>query len=242
MYFRQLLHEATGCIAYAAGCLSTRTVAIIDPQEDVSPYLEAAEAKGLRVTHVIDTHTHADHVSGARALAETSGADLSLHEASAATYGHAPLREGQTIKVGNAHLTVLHAPGHTEDSIALVVADNARSVAPAFVLTGDTLMIGDVGRPDLTGEGGAAALYDTLFGKLLTLPDDLEIFPAHFAGSACGRGLSPKPSSTIGYERRVNPLLRPAPREEFVRLVMEDLPPKPARFEEIVARNLGRVA
>lgn len=217
-------------------------LAVVDPQEDAAPYLRLAEAKGLRVTHVIDTHTHADHVSGARALAEATGAQLYLHEASAATYGHTPLREGQRLEVGNAHLAVLHTPGHTEDSIALVVADHARSDDPWCVLTGDTLMVGDVGRPDLTGEGGAGALYDSIFSKVLSLPGDLEVFPAHFAGSACGRGLSPKPSSTIGYERRVNRLLRPGSREEFVRTVMADLPPKPAGFLEIIARNLGRVA
>jgi hydroxyacylglutathione hydrolase len=239
--FKPYYRFETGCAGYLLGCGGLGKCAVVDPHEgDVDAYVELAASKGMRITHVIDTHVHADHRSGGPALAAATGAAYCLHESADVTLAFEPLRDGQEIELGNTRVLVLHTPGHTRESICLVVTDLRRGTGPWFVLTGDTLFVGAVGRPDLPGRAreNAGELYDSIHRKLLTLPDDLEVYPGHFAGSACGAGMSGKPSSTIGFERRWNPLLAKS-RDEFVE-ALSDVPAKPAEMEEILLVNQGR--
>jgi glyoxylase-like metal-dependent hydrolase (beta-lactamase superfamily II) len=216
---------------------------VVDPQQDVEPYLEAAAEKSMKVSHIFETHVQADHPSGARRLGELTGAHVYYHESAPVTFPHVDVRDDDRHLLGNVHVSVLHTPGHTPDSVCLAVTDQTRAPEPWFVLTGDTLFSGGVGRPDLAGDGSevrqAEALYDSLFGKLLTLPDHIEIHPAHFGGAACGKGLSGKPGSTIGFERRFNPALQQRTKLAFVEFVLADLPAQPAEFAEFRRRNLA---
>jgi hydroxyacylglutathione hydrolase len=216
---------------------------VVDPQHDVAPYLEAAAQKHMRISHIIETHVQADHVSGAQRLAALTGAPIVMHEAAGVRFPHTDMADGDRVELGNVALAVLATPGHTPDSVSLLVTDRSRAAEPWFVLTGDTLFSGGVGRPDLLGSGAerglAEQLYDSLHGRLLALPDHLEVFPAHFGGAACGKGLSGKPGSTIGFERRFNPALQLASKDEFVRFVLQDLPPQPPEFAENRRKNLG---
>lgn len=241
MIFRPFYYFDTGCAAYVFGCGGLGIGAVVDPQErDVAAYLDFAQGKGLRITHVIDTHVHADHRSGGRELAARADAAYCLHRSAGVAFPFTALDDGQEIVLGNTRLRVLHTPGHTPESISLVVTDLRRGPEPWFVLTGDTLFSGAVGRPDLPGHerDNAAELHRSLHEKLLSLPDALEVYPAHFSGSACGAGLSGKPSTTIGFEKRCNPLLS-AERESFVDALMA-LPPKPADMEQMIRFNEGR--
>ena len=216
---------------------------MVDPQLEIAPYLQAAAQKKLTVTHVIETHVQADHLSGARRLAEATGAPVCLHESAKVEFPFRPLRDGEALTLGNVVGTVWHTPGHTPEGLSVVVTDRTRGDAPWFVLTGDTLFAGRVGRPDLLGDGLETALAEQLYGsvrRLATLPDHVEVYPAHFSGAACGKGLSGKPMSTIGFERLFNPALRLAGREEFVRFALEGLPPQPEVFALNRRRNLGR--
>jgi glyoxylase-like metal-dependent hydrolase (beta-lactamase superfamily II) len=194
----------------------------------------------MRITHVIDTHVHADHRSGGPALAKKVGAPYCLHDSADVALAFEPLRDGQQVELGNTRVKVLHTPGHTPESISLVVTDLRRGTEPWFVLTGDTLFVGAVGRPDLPGRAreNAGELYDSIHEKLLTLPDDLEVYPGHFSGSVCGAGMSGKPSSTIAFEKRWNTLLSKS-RAEFVE-ALSDVPPKPEAMEQILRVNRGR--
>jgi len=211
---------------------------IVDPGRDrVGDYVAVARRKGLTITHVVDTHVHADHVSGNQALAAQTGATVYIHAAAEAKYRHLPVEDGNELRVGTVSLRVLHTPGHTPDSIALLVTDDSRGPEPWFVLTGDTLFVGDVGRPDFGGERAAAELYRSLTGRLLVLDDSVEVYPAHGAGSMCGRAMSSKTGSTIGFERRFNPALRARDEEEFVRSLLADLLPTPPNFKAIIERN-----
>jgi len=240
MIFRPFYYFDTGCAAYVFGCGTVGRGAVVDPQErDVESYVTFAQAKGLRITHIIDTHVHADHRSGGRLLAERVGASYALHRSAPVKFPFSPLEDGQGIELGNTRVRVLHTPGHTPESVCLVVTDLRRGPEPWFVLTGDTLFVGAVGRPDLPGEArkNAAELYDSVHTKLLTLPEELELFPAHFAGSACGAGMSGKPSSTIAFERRFNPVLS-LDREAFVN-ALADVPAKPAEMGAMLAANRG---
>jgi glyoxylase-like metal-dependent hydrolase (beta-lactamase superfamily II) len=215
----------------------------VDPQQDIEPYVEAAAQKAMRITHIVETHVQADHVSGARRLAEATGAPILIHESAPVTFRHVRVADGEEHELGNVRLTMWHTPGHTPDGLSILVTDLTRGPEPWFVLTGDTLFSGGVGRPDLLGQGLEATLagqlYDSVYGKLLELPDHLEVYPAHFSGAACGKGLSGKAASTIGFERRFNPALRLASRADFVRFVLEGLPPQPPEFAENRRRNLG---
>ena len=216
---------------------------MVDPQLEIEPYLEAAAEKKMRITHIFETHVQADHLSGARTLAAATGAPVLLHELADARFPHVSLADDQELEMGNVKITVLHTPGHTPEGVSLVVTDHTRAREPWFVLTGDTLFSGGVGRPDLMGDGAetalASQLYDSLHGKLLKLPDHIEVYPAHFGGAACGKGLSGKPGTTIGFERRFNPALQQTSRADFVRFVLADLPPQPPAFAENRRRNLG---
>jgi glyoxylase-like metal-dependent hydrolase (beta-lactamase superfamily II) len=263
MIFRQILHPETGCASYLFGCTGKGALAVVDPHiEHVDEYvalaaqveappvpsgsseqIQARGSAGVRlIVAIFETHVQADHLSGAQLVAERTGAPIYLHESADVGFPHQTVRDGDEIELGNDYVRVLHTPGHSPDSISLIVGDRVRGDAPWFILTGDTLFVGDAGRPDLTepdgdARGAASQLYDSLFGKLLALPDDLEIYPAHFAGSACGRAMSGKPSSTIGFERRFNPALQPRSREEFIAFMLADLPPAPEQHTEIRAAN-----
>jgi hydroxyacylglutathione hydrolase len=216
---------------------------VVDPQQDIEPYLEAAGQKAMRVTHIVETHVQADHVSGARRLAAATGAPVLLHESSPVTFRHVGVVDGEEHELGNVRLTMWHTPGHTPDGLSILVTDLSRAPEPWFVLTGDTLFSGGVGRPDLLGQGMESALaeqlYDSLYGKLLKLSDHLEVYPAHFSGAACGKGLSGKAASTIGFERRFNPALQLASKADFVRFVLAGLPTQPPEFAENRRRNLA---
>ncbi len=189
---------------------------------------------------MIDTHVHADHISGGRSLAAALGSEYCLHENAPALFGFRRIKDDEELDLGNVAIRVLHTPGHTPDSVCLAVIDRTRGDEPWFVLTGDTLLVGDAGRPDLSPERDADAIYDSLHQRLAPLPDDIEVFPTHFSGSVCGRALSGKPSSTLGFERRHNAAFAPRSLDEFRRFVMDSLPPKPPEFERIVEANLGR--
>jgi glyoxylase-like metal-dependent hydrolase (beta-lactamase superfamily II) len=194
---------------------------------------------GMRIEAVISTHVHADHRSGDRELASRTGATLYYHASADVAYGIAPLVDGSYVSLGNVVIRVLHTPGHTPESIALLVSDLTRATEPWLVLTGDTLFVGDVGRPDLGGEDAGRRLYGSL-QKLLALPDYVEVYPAHISGSPCGRAMSGKPSSTIGFERRHNELLQHRSSEAFVAALFAALPPKPGGFAATIASNRGR--
>jgi hydroxyacylglutathione hydrolase len=241
MIFSPFYYFQTGCAAYVFGCGGLGLGAVVDAQaHDVDRTIEFAQSKGLRITHTIDTHIHADHRSGGRALAERTGAAYCLHRSADVAFPFRPLDDGDEIELGNVRLRVLHTPGHTPEGISLLVTDLRRGPEPWFVLTGDTLFVGAVGRPDLPGDAEASArkLYRSLHDKLLPLPDDLEVYPAHFAGSACGAGMSGKPSSTLGFEKKFNPMLS-MDSDAFV-AALRDVPDKPAEMVNILAANRGR--
>ena len=241
MIFQQLLNEETGCLSYLIGCSQAGRAAIVDPGRDrIDDYVALARRKGLTITDVVETHVHADHVSGNQALAGRSGATIHIHPAAEVAYAHAPIEHGDDLVLGSVRLRVVHTPGHTPDSICLLVTDLSRGDDPWFALTGDTMFIGDVGRPDFGGEQAAAHLYRSLTERLLVLPDSLEIYPAHGAGSSCGRAMSSKTASTIGFERRFNAALSARSADDFVRRLMTGLPPKPANFDRIIAKNRSR--
>ena len=242
MFFRQLLaKDAT--LSYFFGCGSCHVGIAVDPVlGDEQWFIDEAAKQDVKITHVIDTHVHADHFSGGRALAEKTGAKYCLHESngSRVKYAFEPLKDGQRIEVGNVWVDVLHTPGHTPDSICLLVTDKRRTETPWFVLTGDTLFVGSAGRPDLAGKETemAGQIYDSVHQKLLTLPAEVELYPGHTSGSACGAGMSGKPTSTIGYEKRWNPMLT-LDRAGFVDALTETIPPRPAEMDRMVQANLG---
>lgn len=237
MIFKQFQHEQGGCLSYLIGCTNKRVCAVIDPQLEIEPYLAFAQSKNMKITHIFETHAQADHLSGAKRLSEVTGASVHFHESAETAFSVTKIKDGEEVPVGNVHFKILHTPGHTRDSISIVVTDTTRSKEPWFVLTGDTLFVGDTGRPDL--DGSAEQLYESIFHKLLKLNDAMEIFPTHYAGSVCGKALSPKPSSTIGFERRFNPSLQFRSKEEFVKFVATDLPVQPPRFQKVRQFNLG---
>jgi glyoxylase-like metal-dependent hydrolase (beta-lactamase superfamily II) len=242
MIFRPFHYFDTGCAAYLFGCGTAGQCAVVDPQErDVEAYLAFAAAKGLAITHVFETHVHADHRSGGRAIAARTGARYCLHRAADVAFPFEAVDDGQRIALGNTIIDVLHTPGHTPESISLVVSDLRRGPAPWFVCTGDTLFVGAVGRPDLPGQvqENAGQLHASLHEKLLALPGPVEVYPAHFAGSACGAGLSGKPSSTVAFERQWNPMLG-ADRAIFVDKLSTQVLTQPEGMAEILRFNQGR--
>jgi hydroxyacylglutathione hydrolase len=233
-----------GCLAHASYLIgSDGQAAVVDPRRDVDEYLDEAKSRGLAITFVIETHLHVDFVSGYRELAERTGAKVVFGAKAEATFPHWAVREGDEVRVGQVALQVLETPGHTPESISLVVIDHAKGPEPRMVLTGDTLFIGDVGRPDLAGARGlspetmAGMLYDSLHEKLLKLDDRVEVYPAHGAGSLCGRNISKETSSTIGEQRRTNYALRPMPKADFVKMMTVDLPEVPSYFGTDVQKN-----
>ena len=242
MIFQQFINEDAGCLSYLIGCSQAGAAVIVDPARDrIDEYIRFGRKKGMKITHILETHTHADHISGGRELAALTRAPILLHRDSRAVFEHGSVADGDEIRLGQIALQVRHTPGHTPDSICLLVTDHERADEPWFVLTGDTVFIGDVGRPDLGGAQAAAGLYDSLHRAILTLDDSVEVYPAHGGGSLCGRAMSSKSASTIGFERRFNTALRARSRDEFVDLLMAGLPPKPPSFEVIVGKNQGLI-
>ena len=232
MYFEQFY---LGCLAHASYMLGSEgEAAVVDPQRDVEIYLKAAESHGLKITHIFETHLHADFVSGHIELAARTGATIHISDKAEATFPHAAMHEGTTIQIGKIGITALETPGHTPEGMSFVVTDEEKSPKPWAALTGDTLFIGDVGRPDLSKEHTpqqlAGLLYDSLHAKLLRLSDDVLVYPAHGAGSLCGRNMRAERSSTIGTERLTNYALQIKSRDEFIRQLTEHLPSRPEYF------------
>ncbi len=231
-----------GCLAHASYLVVSEGVAaVIDPQRDVDLYIEEAARRGAKIEHVIETHLHADFVSGHRELAERTGANIYLGARAGATFPHVAVREGTAIEFGKVRMSFLETPGHTLESVSVVVTDFEQGNEPVAVFTGDTLFIGDVGRPDLGGDHTpqelAGILYDSLHAKLMRLPDSVVVYPAHGAGSLCGKNLSEDRSSTIGRERATNYALRATSREAFVEMLTAELPDKPEYFLRDVEIN-----
>src|SRR5580698_5519828 len=234
MYFEQFY---LGCLAHASYMLASEGEAVVvDPQRDVEIYLAAAEANHVAIRHIFETHLHDDFVSGHRELAARTGAQIYIGEQAEATFPHVAVRDGFQLQVGKMRIIALETPGHTPESMCLVITDEEKASAPWAVLTGDTLFLGDVGRPDLskrhTPSQLAGMLYDSLHDKLLNLSDDVLVYPAHGAGSLCGRNLRAERVSTIGTERLTNYALQIKSREEFVKQLTSNLPARPAYFSQ----------
>lgn len=251
MYFRQILNEETACASYLFGCKSKAQFAVVDPHTDlVGDYIALAEGQGIPITAVLETHVQADHVSGLPELVARTGATAYLPEGAGVEFGHVPLADGQLVELGNTTVQALSTPGHAGAHHAYLVTDHTRSDEPWLVLSGDALLVGDAGRPDLhahgetTPEAMARQLYHSIEQKLLTLPDHVALYPAHYSGSVCGRGLSAVPASTVGFERRHNRALRFGSEDEFVAALVQDIPPAPEEQAAIIAANRsgGRLA
>jgi glyoxylase-like metal-dependent hydrolase (beta-lactamase superfamily II) len=244
VYFRQLLNDETACASYLLGCKSQSRFAVVDPHAElVDDYIALADAQGMPIVAVFETHVQADHVSGLPELVARTGATPYLPAGAGATFEHHPLADHEVVTLGNTQVQAIATPGHAHAHHAYLVTDRVRGPEPWFVLTGDALLIGDAGRPDLhahgehTAEDMARTLYRSLTERLLTLPDHLALFPAHYSGSVCGRSLSANPVSTVGFERRHNPALRLDSEDAFVQALLQDMPPAPERQAEIVAAN-----
>ena len=236
MYFKQFLDEQCGCASYLIASRQSHEAAVVDPSIDTDQSDELLRDRGFRLKYVIDTHVHADHVSGARALAARHGAELCLHESAAVAYPFRGLKDGEELPLGQLRLRILHTPGHRSELISILVINPPRSPEPSMVLTGDSLLVGDVGRPDFGG-GDATSQYESV-ARLLQLADWVAVFPGHFEGP-CGKGMCGRPSTTIGFERRYNPLLRLG-RPEFISTLAGGVPARPLNMVAIEATNRGR--
>jgi len=237
MYFKQILDERCGCASYLVASRQSQEAAIVDPSIDTPQYEALLQERNFRLRYVIDTHVHADHVSGARALRDKHGAELCLHEWAKVAYPFRPLEDGEELALGQLRLRALHTPGHRTELISILIVNPPRSPEPSMVLTGDSLLVGDVGRPDFEG-GDPAAQYESLT-RLLRLPDWVAVFPGHFEGP-CGKGMCGRPSTTIGFERLYNPLAR-LDRGAFVSTLTDGVPARPLNMTAIEATNRGVV-
>ena len=244
MFFRQLLNDETACASYLLGCTSKAQFAVVDPHvELVDDYIALAEWQAIPIVAVLETHVQADHVSGLPQLVERTGATPYLPEGAGVEFDHVALGDGDVVALGNTEVTAVSTPGHASAHHAYLVTDRVRGDDPWLVLTGDALLVGDAGRPDLhahaglTAEQMARTLYRSLHERLLALPDHLLLYPGHYSGSVCGRSLSAHPASTIGFERRNNAALQFGSEDEFVDALLRDTPPAPEHQTEIVAAN-----
>jgi hydroxyacylglutathione hydrolase len=244
VFFRQVLNDDSACASYVFGCKTKQRFAVVDPHADlVDEYVRIAEGEGIPIVAVLETHVQADHVSGLPELVERTGATAYLPEGAGVDFGHVALADGDTVELGNTQVQAIATPGHAAAHHAYLVTDHTRGSEPWFVLTGDALLVGDAGRPDLHAHGDATVdalartLYRSLTERLLSLPDHLLVYPAHYSGSVCGRGLSGNPASTIGFERRHNSALRFDSEDAFAEALVKDIPPAPPQQAEIVAAN-----
>lgn len=244
MYFRQLLNDETACASYLLGCKSESQFAVFDPHVDlIDDYTALAAGQGIPIVAVFETHLQADHVSGLPELVRRTGATPYLPEGAGVEFEHHALADGQVVRLGNTSVQAIATPGHALAHHAYLVTDHTRSDDPWFVLTGDALLVGDAGRPDLHAGGAhavdemARALYRSITERLLTLPDHLVIYPAHYSGSVCGRGLSANPVSTVGFERLHNKAVAFDSQDAFAEALVRDIPPAPEQQEGIIAAN-----
>ena len=244
MYFRQLLNDDTACASYLFGCKSKSQFAVVDPHVDlVDEYIALAEGQGIPIVAVLETHVQADHVSGLPAVVARTGATAYVPRGAGVEFEHHELDDGEVVELGNTEIRAVATPGHALAHHAYVVTDRTRGDDPWFVLTGDALLVGDAGRPDLHANGDhsveamARTLYRSITERLMTLPDHLVVYPAHYSGSVCGRGLSSNPISTIGFERRNNRALAFDSEDAFVEALVRDIPPAPEQQAAIVAAN-----
>ncbi|MFO7816892.1 MAG: MBL fold metallo-hydrolase [Thermodesulfobacteriota bacterium] len=241
MYFKQITVQGLGCNSYVLGCPGARKMVVVDPKRDVQDYLDISREEGMKVTHIIDTHVHADHVSGAHELKSHTGAGIYMSKRAPVKFDCGKLEEGDRIEFGMVGIEILYTPGHTPNSLSLLVTDKARADEPWMILTGDLLFVGSIGRPDLAGaevlEEQVKNLYDSLYNKIGRLPDYLELYPAHGQGSLCGKGLSFKSSSTLGFEKRAQEILQCETFKEFHDQVAGEYPARPKSFTHIISTN-----
>ena len=240
MYFKQISVEGMGCLSYIIGCPKAKLACVVDPKRDVQEYINIARENGMKITHIFETHIHADHVSGNQELRSRTGAEICFMEGTPVTFKHTSLKEGQTMNFGSVKLEFIKTPGHTPDSMSILISDTMRSDDPWMVLTGDCMFVGDIGRPDLAGEDlikeQTRNLYNSLYNKLGKMPDNLEVFPAHGEGSLCGKGMSSKSNSTIGFEKNHNRMLN-LPEEVFENEMVQVFPERPKSFTHIINMN-----
>lgn len=242
MIFRQFIHDDLGCASYVIGDEDATVAAVVDPRLAIEEYLQLARYVGVQIEHVLETHTHADHVSGHGRLRAATGAVIHVHREAGAAYDHEPFDDGWELELGTVRIRALHTPGHRPEHTAFLLSDTARGDDPWAVLTGDTLFVGDVARPDLAidREEGARGIFRSLHERLLSLPPETEVWPGHLGGSMCGGpGMDMKTSSTIGFERRHNELLREEDEDRFVERLVSTLGPQPPNFRRIVEINRG---
>ena len=238
MYFKQFLHDDLGCSSYFIASRASREAAVIDPQRRIKQYIDLAAKRDYKIIAIVDTHLHADHISGNRDLAAATGAQLYLHKDADTLFPFHAVEDGDVISLGQVVLRVVHTPGHRPEALSLLVVNPPRSPEPSMVLSGDALFVGDVGRPDFGGPEGASQQYHSV-QKLLQLEDYVEVFPAHFEGS-CGKGMCGRPSSTIGFERRFNLALQLS-EQEFLQYASQP-PSKPLNMTSILAANRGEAS
>ncbi len=242
MIFRQITHDDLGCASYLIGDEDAGVAAVVDPRFEIDEYLELARYMGVSIEHVLETHNHADHVSGHGRLAAATGATIHIHRGAEPEYDHEPFDDGWELELGSLLVRALHTPGHRPEHTSFALIDTGRGDEPWAVLTGDTLFVGDIARPDLAIEKseGARAIFHSLADKVLTLPNECEVWPAHLGGSMCGGpGMDMKICSTIGFERAHNPALEIDDEAEFVEQATANLGPQPPNSEAIVQLNKG---
>jgi hydroxyacylglutathione hydrolase len=234
MFFQRIFTDGLAQASFLLGSSETREALVIDPRRDVDLYLTLADGQGLRITHVLETHIHADYASGARELADRTGASICLSTSGENDFPYTPLADGDIFTIGELRVEILHTPGHTPEHVSILVTDTANPDTAPILFSGDTLFVGGVGRPDLLGEEHtqqlARALYNTIHATLMALDDDVIVYPGHGAGSACGKSIGDAPSTTMGQEKRFNEAFRPMPEDDFVRLMLDGLPESPPYF------------
>jgi hydroxyacylglutathione hydrolase len=242
MIFRQITHDDLGCASYLIGDDDAGVAAVVDPKLDIEEYLALARYMGVSIEHILETHNHADHVSGHGRLAAATGATIHINRAASPDYDHEPFGDGWELELGGVRVRAIHTPGHRPEHTAFALVDTARGDEAWAVLTGDTLFVGDIARPDLAVDKaeGAHGIFHSLHDKLLSLRDDCEVWPGHLGGSLCGGpGMDMKVSSTIGYERAHNEMLAVTSEDEFVERAISSLGPQPPNFQAIVEMNRG---